>query len=116
MLSKLAKLGVVFLAASLFTACASSPFYHKNFMRGQVVDVSDLEAVLCIGSNDKSQHGKILSVYRVVYITDSVSEGEDLYLRDYVGEIQISNVINKHFARARINSGMVKKHDIVEFK
>ena len=116
MSAKLLKLSVVLLVATLFTACANSPIYHDTFMLGQVVEVNNQEVVLCIGNNDEKLQGKTLSVHRVVYITDSSSEGEDLYRREYVGEVQIGDVIDKHFARARINSGMIKKHDIVEFK
>ena len=116
MLSKLSKLSVVFLVAMLFTACANSPIYHDNFMRGQVVDVNNDGAVLCIGSSDESLKGKTLDVYRVIYLTGSADEGEDNYSREYIGELQVGEVINKHFARARINSGKVMKHDIVEFK
>ena len=116
MLSTLSKLSVVLLVATLFTACANSPTYHDNFMRGQVVDVNNDQAVLCIGSSNKSLQGKTLGVYRVIYRTDSADEGEDTYRREYIGELQVGEVIDEHFARARINSGMVKKHDVVEFK
>lgn len=113
MLSKLSRLGVILIVAGLVTACASNPFYHKNFMRGQVVSISDSVAVVCIGSYNNDLVGKTLSVYRVVFDYGQM-EGAQGFSREYAGSLRIGTIINEHFARAEVIDGAVAKNDMVE--
>ncbi len=106
---------VAFSGLLFLTACAENPYYHENFMRGQVVGVDDNEVVLCIGNKDGAQVGQTLDAYRVKYV-NSVQEGDSGYKRDYIGEVAINTIVNDHFARASVNSGDVRLHDIVELK
>lgn len=93
--------------------CANSPFYHQNFMRGQVVSVSDSSAVVCIGSYKDELIGKTLNVYNIEYYVGT-QEGDDGFRRDLVGAIKIDSIINEHFARATVISGPVAKNNMVE--
>lgn len=115
MLIKLSKFGVLLILAGVMSACASSPFYHNNFMQGQVVNVDDQGIVICTGSGGKSIEGQRFSVYRSVY-EGGTQEGDDGYRISFVGEMIGSSTINEHFARAERVSGNIRKHDFVEIK
>ena len=115
MFKNIAKFGSVLVVVGLLAACAGSPIYHKAIMRGQVVGVEANEVVLCIGSKDGAQVGQTLEVYRVVN-ESRTSERGDLFKKNYIGEVVIGSIVDDHFARASVNSGDVKKHDVVELK
>ena len=55
-----------------------------------------------------------MDVYTYVYKV-AVEEGGDVYRRDYAGQIKIDSIVDSHFARANVISGLVKKHDVTEF-
>ncbi len=114
MFKSIAKTGSVLFIIGLLTACAGSTSYHKYLMRGQVVDVDKNEVVLCIGTEDGAETGQELAVYRVT--SDNYEEGQPSYRRERTGEITIDSIIDNHFARASVNSGDVKPHDIVELE
>lgn len=44
------------------------------------------------------------------------SERGDLFKKNYIGEVVIGSIVNDHFARASVNSGDVKPHDVVELE
>ncbi len=67
------------------------------------------------GSKDGAQVGQTLEVYRVVN-ESRTSERGDLFKKNYIGEVVIGSIVDDHFARASVNSGDVKKHDVVELK
>jgi len=115
MLNKIAKLSVILIFVGFLAACAGSPIYHENIMRGQVVGIDSDEVVICIGSEDGAETGQELQVYRYVW-EGAVEEGDDDYRVDYVGALKIKSIVNDHFARAISTKGIVKKHDIVELK
>ena len=116
MFKTIAKYGSVLVIIGLLTACAGNSIFHGYFMRGQVVDVEENEVVLCIGSKDGAKEGQTLDVYRFVVNKGATQEGDDPYRRNYIGEVVIGSVVNEHFARASVNSGEVKLHDVVELK
>ena len=49
---------LIVLLTSLMGACSSSPFYHKVFMRGQVVGVDGDQVVFCIGTETGASIGE----------------------------------------------------------
>ncbi len=115
MFKRITKYSCVLFIIGLLTACAGSPIFHKAFMRGQVVGVEGNEVVLCIGSKDGAQVDQTLKVYRIVN-ENATEEGGDLFKRDYIGEVVIGSIVDEHFARASVNSGDVKLHDVVELE
>tara|TARA_R110002074_G_scaffold142621_1_gene289261 strand:- start:5407 stop:5757 length:351 start_codon:yes stop_codon:yes gene_type:complete len=115
MFNKISKYCFVLIFVGFLASCTGSPFYHENFMRGQVVGVDNNEVVICIGSKDGAKKGQALSAYRVEY-NESTEEGDDVLSREYIGEVVIDSIINEHFARASISTGSVMKYDIVELK
>ncbi len=115
MFKRVAKLSSALFLIGLLTACAGTSFKHGYIMRGQVVGVEGNDVVLCIGSKDGAKVGQTLDVHRIVN-KGGVKLGGDSYKRDYIGEIAISSIVDDHFARASVNSGDVKLHDVVELK
>ena len=113
MTNKLIKLSVIVVLLSAITACANTPFYHKNFMRGQIVSVSNESAVVCIGSYKDSLVGQTLNVYQIEFDAGT-QEGYDGFRRELIGAVKINSIINEHFARATITSGTVAKNNMVE--
>lgn len=111
----LTKFAFVLILVGSLTACANSPFYHTNFMRGQVMSVDDQTAVICIGNAGASIEGQIFDVYRAVYEA-SVFEGDDGYRYYRVGELLGGTSIDGHFAQGTLISGEIKKHDSIEPK
>lgn len=107
------KTALLFFGLLALSACASTPFYHKNFMRGQVVSVNGAEAVVCIGSYDKKLLGKTLNVSKIEYDYNT-AEGEEGFYLVSVGTLEITSIINEHFARARIKNGEVTKNNMVK--
>jgi len=107
---------IMFLWAALLwlAGCTNSSFYHANFMTGQVVEASLSNVVLCIGERAGAESGQQLNVYRAVFRTDVVEEGESHWQRELVGQVKVESIINEHFAKARVIEGDVSKYDIVE--
>jgi hypothetical protein len=48
----------IVLLTALMSACSSSPFYHKVFMRRQIVGVDGDQVVFCIGSDTGASIGE----------------------------------------------------------
>lgn len=113
MITSIKNLGLGLLFLGLLAGCANSPFYHQNFMRGQVVSVSDTSAVICIGSYRDELLGQTLNVYKIEYLVGT-EEGDDGFDRELIGSVKIDSIINEHFARATVTSGTVAKNNMVE--
>ena len=96
--------------------CANSPFYHGQIMRGQVVQSTASDVVVCVGKRDGAEPGQLLSVYRVVFTEGVVEEGGSNWRRAPVGTVKIENTIDDHFAKARVIEGDIVKNDIVELQ
>jgi hypothetical protein len=82
-------------------------------MRGQVVRAEGDVAVVCIGSKDRVQLGAEFDAYEFRY-QGAISEGTDNYSRHKVGVVRITEIIDAHFARAKIVSGKVESRNMVE--
>lgn len=113
MISRVTKFGISIALLTLLVSCANTPFYHKNFMRGQVVSVSGANAVVCIGSYNDELIGSSLNVF-AIELDVGVEEGREGFRREHMGVLKIDSIINEHFARATISSGRVTKNNMVE--
>ena len=105
------KVKAILLAVSLGVASvtalpvAAQTIGHSVFMRGQIVSLSDRQAVLCIGKADGATASQVLDVYRVGERPGSPNKG-----------MRIDHVFDDHFAHATVLEGAVAKHDIVELR
>ena len=98
-------LAFVFL---LIFSCAS--FYHGFVMKGSIVEASDSDVYLCIGSKDGASVGQELDVYKIIRVT----KARQTFRREHTGKVKIIEIIDEHFAKATVISGKAEKDDIVE--
>jgi hypothetical protein len=104
---------VIALLVILLTAmgCATlETARHKYLMRGQVLEVQDGKAYLCLGTEQGAKVGQVFNVRRYVKI-GGPRGGQ--YRVDSVGTVRITEV-ETHMANAKIVSGDVKANDVVE--
>ncbi|WAC07839.1 MAG: hypothetical protein OS130_01155 [Thermodesulfobacteriota bacterium] len=91
--------------------------YHKYLMKGSVLEVSDSMAYICVGTKDGAKAGQELNVVR--YVKTEATPGpkeQPMFKREEVGKLKIEKIVDEHMANAKIISGDVKVHDIVELK
>ncbi len=113
MVVKIIKYSSLFFVLSFLSACAGNPFYHDNLKKCTIIDIDRNELVVCIGNKDGAENGQVFSVYR--YSIQKDDEAYD-YAREYIGKLAIVSVVNDHFARAKVISGAIQKHDIAELE
>ena len=91
---------------------------HKILMKGQILEVTDNSAYLCIGSKDGAEVGDQFAVYKFTRVEnpDSKYAGQPYYKRDEVGKIKITEIVHEHMAKANIVSGEVKPNYFVELE
>jgi predicted small secreted protein len=88
---------------------------HKYMMKGQILDVSDGVAYLCIGSAEGAKEGQEFPVYRYVRLPYSgAKQATPSYKREEVGAVKITQVVEEHYARADILRGDIKTNDVAE--
>lgn len=106
-------LAILFIAAA---GCATmETVSHKYIMKGQVLDVSDGEAYLCIGSADGAKAGQEFPVYRYVRLPFAgTKQAAPSFKREEVGSVKIKEVVDVHYARATILRGDIKVNDVAE--
>lgn len=109
------------LAVILFlvtAGCASlETAGHKYLMRGQVIDMTEGMAYLCIGSADGAQVGQELTAYKFVKAPNPNPKSvQPYYTREETGKVKIVEIVDEHYARAKVLSGEVKENYVVELK
>ena len=104
---------VLFLVSTSFAGSV----YHKYLMKGSVLEVTDGMAYICVGTNDGAQVGQELIVVRFTKTGESPGlKGQPMFEKEEVGKVQLKEIVDEHMANAKIISGEVKVHDIVELK
>ena len=89
-------------------SCAT--VYHGFLMKGSIIEASDSDVYLCIGSKDGASVGQELDVYKIIQGRSKVTP----FRRERTGKIKITEIIDEHFAKATVISGKAEKNDIVE--
>jgi hypothetical protein len=88
---------------------------HKYIMKGQILDVSDRVAYLCIGSADGAKAGQEFPVYRYVRLPYAgPKQTTPSFKREAVGSVKLTQVVDVHYATASILSGDIKVNDVAE--
>ena len=99
---------VIFLIASCATM--GQKVYHGFLMKGSIIEASNSDLYLCIGSKDGASVGQELDVYKIPQ-----TKPEALHFsRVHTGKVRITEIIDEHFAKATVISGKAEKNDIVE--
>ncbi len=99
------------------TACSTlGGAGHQYLMRGQVVEVTGSEVVLCVGSGDGATAGQELMAYKLVSSNVGGPKNPTRWEKVRVGTVRIGQVVDEHFARAEVTSGDVQVNNVVELK
>jgi hypothetical protein len=106
-------LSILFLALA---GCATmKAAEHEYVMKGQILDVSNGQAYLCIGSADGAKAGQEFPVFRYERLPYAGPKGQyPSFKRAEVGKLKINQVVDVHYANASILSGDVQVHDVAE--
>lgn len=109
--------GVLFVASLTFAGCAKiDAANHKYAMRGQILDVNQNTAYLCIGSRDGARAGQEFSVYKFERILSNPKMQIPNFKREETGTVKITEIVDEHYAKASILNGDVKVNYVVELK
>jgi hypothetical protein len=105
--------GTVFVILATFvifwmSSCVT--FYHGFLMKGSIIEASNSDVYLCIGSKDGATVGQELDVYKVIAVT----RARPTFKRVHIGKLKITEIIDEHFAKATVIFGKAEKNDIVE--
>ena len=104
--------GIMFMVVA---GCATmGTMEHKYSMKGQILDVSDGVAYLCIGSSEGAKAGQEFEVYRNTKIPASSVKGGPTFSHELIGKVKISEVVHEHYAKASVVSGDIKVNDVAE--
>jgi len=105
---------LIFITAGCATLDSAK---HKHIMRGQILDVVDGGGVyLCIGSRDGVAVGQEFSVHKFVRIKSQTRSEQYSYQQENTGTVKITEVVDEHYAKAKIIAGEAKVNYIVELK
>jgi hypothetical protein len=92
----------------LMFSCAT--VYHGFIMKGSIIEASNSDIYLCIGSKDGASVGQELDVYQII----TTKPTPTFFHRVHTGKVKITEIIDEHFAKATVISGKAEKNDIVE--
>ncbi len=92
----------------LMSSCAT--VYHGFLMKGSIVEASDSDVYLCIGSKDGASVDQELDVYKIIQRQSKANP----FRRVLTGKVKITEIIDEHFAKATVISGKAEKNDLVE--
>ena len=108
---------LLMVLALVMSGCASMQTAgHEYLMKGQVLDVTDDVAYLCVGSKDGAQVGQAFTVYRFEKALNPDPKSVLPYFKrvETGGKVKIAEIVDEHMATAKILAGSVKVNDVVE--
>ncbi|MFZ2633741.1 MAG: hypothetical protein WA081_02240 [Desulfosalsimonadaceae bacterium] len=109
-------IGCLLAWAAIMAGCANlDSARHEYIMRGQILEVSDNEAYLCIGRKDGAEVGQEYTVYnfRKTMFRNQKSP-QFTYLKEKTGTVKLIEIVDEHFAKAKILTGEAKRNYVVE--
>ena len=91
---------------------------HKYVMRGQVLGVTDDIVYLCIGSKDGAVIGQEYSVYTFIQTKSLNKKGNERleYTKKDTGTVKLTEIVDEHYAKAKITAGEAKVNYVVELR
>jgi hypothetical protein len=105
---------LLLLAAVAGSAFASEGgLRHGVLMRGQVLENDAGALVVCIGKQDGAQVGQVLDVVRHVRVPGASKAGPRFRQQD-VGKVEITAVVDEHYATAKAVKGAPQVNDTVQ--
>ena len=106
----MSKVFATILLGLLISACSTSEIIHQYAMRGQVVQVTGDQVVVCTGTSGAFNPGEEYDAFEVVF-EGSIDDGTDSYYLKKVGSVALDTMIDTHFARGKIIDGAVSRHN-----
>jgi hypothetical protein len=106
----LCALSIMFVLILLISCATMGKAYHNYLMKGSIIETYDSDIYLCIGSNDGAAVGQELDVYKII----TINKARSTFQREHSGKIKITEIVDEHFAKAKVISGKAEKNDIVE--
>jgi hypothetical protein len=116
LLSLLALALLALLALSAAGAALANEPPHTTRMQGQILEVADGAAVVCIGTYDGASIGQVLDVVRHVRRSNAPKLTGNPFRRETVGSVRISEIFDEHYSRAEIVTGSPRVNDSVELE
>lgn len=112
------KLMMIFglLAFAAGTALSAQNVYHKYIMRGTILEVSSGEVYLCVGKTDGASVGQEMDVFRIDTQAGKNPKSPPAFKRVKLGRIQIVELVQDHYARAKVLTGAAPKGAIAEIQ
>lgn len=108
-------MSVSIVALFIMTSCASvEKAGHSYIMRGQVLESTSAGVYLCIGSADGAAVGQEYKVYKFQKMPVSAKSAQPNYKKEETGSVKITDIVDEHYAKAKVLSGDVKENYIVE--
>ena len=89
---------------------------HKYIMRGQILEAAGTNVYLCIGSKDGAKVGQEYAVYRFVREISPNPKLPPRFRREEKGAVKITEIVDEHYAKAKVVAGEAKVNDVVELK
>ena len=86
--------------------------YHGYIMKGSIVEASASDVYLCIGKKDGANVGQELNVYKIT--ATNTNPKTPTFKREYTGKVKIEEIVDEHFAKAKVISGTAEKYSIAE--
>ena len=91
-------------------------FKHAYMMRGQVLEASAGEVVVCVGKRDGAQAGQVLNVVRHVSGSSYGKRAGPRFRKVDVGSVRITSLFDDHYANATVVKGAPRVNDVVELE
>jgi hypothetical protein len=104
---------VLSISIIALAGCASlDSINHKYIMRGQILEAEGTDVYLCIGSKDGAEVGQEFAVYRFV----KSGRRYPSVIKEEKGTVKITEIVDEHYAKAKVLAGEPKVNDVVELK
>jgi hypothetical protein len=105
------------IAIIAMVGCASiGAVGHKYIMRGQILEAAGTNVYLCIGSKDGATAGQEFTVYRFAREISTNPKVPSRFKREEKGIVKIVEIVDEHYAKARVIAGEAEVNDVVELK
>ena len=104
-------------AALVLSGCVAGGVRHGWIMRGQVLALDNGVATVCIGTRDGAKVGQVLEVEHITINSGNSPKGTGpTFSRSAAGSVEITQLFDEHYARAKIVSGSPAVNDVVELQ
>ena len=110
------------MAAALLVCAAGAAWaddagrYHEFVMKGSVIDVAEEGIYFCIGTPEGAKVGE---EYDAIHVSRDISghpRSAPRFKRVKVGRVKVEEIVDVHYARAKVIEGKVEKGDIISLE